>query len=305
MSPAPRREKKIIFFSSLALLAACAGNAAAPGAAAAPSGKTFAFGFMSPTGATAAAASAARLTEDLTKALGQPVTAMVFPTPRELAEALAQGRVDAAWMSPGSYVVAARAGEVEPILKLSRGGFGRYRSVFFTKAGANIASLEQAKGHSLALVHGASMSGHLFPLAHLKRKGIDAATYFSQILEGKDHEEVCRLVVDGKADIGVTLSDYRAPDELTPDGCVQGGMDPDAFSVFEAVGPIPNDVVAVRSSMSGSLKDKLRDSLMEMRRSEAGRGELHTIFHADGFVPANDTDFAAVRELEQFMGDVQ
>lgn len=280
----------------------CASQQAKPAAAPAEK-KTLSFGFTRPTGEKSAASSAGRLTADLTEALGQRVITLVFATPRELAEALASGRVDAAWMSPGSYVQAARFADVEPILKLSRGGFGRYRSVFFTKAGAPITSLQEAQGHTLALVRGESMSGHLYPMAFLKRRGIDPARYFKALIEGRDHEEVCRLVLEGKADVGVTLSDYRAPDELTPDGCVEGGMDADAFAVFDAVGPIPNDVVAVRASLDPALRDRLREALMEMRRSEAGKAELRAIFHADGFVPANDTDFTTVRELEEYMGE--
>lgn len=284
--------------AALALAAACAGSPAAPTGAA---GGPLSFGFMHATGAKMAAASADRLTKDLTQALGSPVTAKMFNSPGELADALAHGQVDAAWMSPGAYVAAARQAEVEPILKLSRNGFGRYRSIFFTKAGAGFDSLQAAKGKTLALVAGESMSGHLFPLAFLKRKGIDPQQHFGKLVEGKDHEDVCRLVLDGKADLGVTLGDYRAPDELTPDGCIMAGMDGDSFAVIDAVGPIPNDVVAVRASLSGAQVDRLRDALVEMRRSENGRAELKAIFAADGFVPANDTDFAAVRDLEQFM----
>src|SRR5262249_9950432 len=155
-------------------------------------------------------------------------------------------------------------------------------------------SLQAAKGKSLALVAGASMSGHLFPLAFLKRKGIDPARHFSKVVEGKDHEAVCQMVLSGQVDVGVTLGDYRAPDELSPDGCAMAGMDLDAFAVIDAVGPIPNDVVAVRPGLPGGQKDRLRDALSDMHRTEAGRGEMQAIFHADGFVPANDTDFAAV-----------
>jgi phosphonate transport system substrate-binding protein len=287
-------------FVVLLSVAACAGAPVAGGGGA---GGPLSFGFMHATGEKTAEESAERLTRDLTQALGSPVTAKVFGSPRELAEALAAGKIDAAWMSPGSYVVAAKIAEVEPILKLSRNGFGRYRSIFFTKAGAGFDSLQAAKGKSLALVAGASMSGHLFPLAFLKRKGIDPAQHFSRIIEGKDHEDVCRLVLSGQADVGVTLGDYRAPDELTPDGCIMAGMDESAFAVIDAVGPIPNDVVAVRPGLPGGQKDKLRDTLAEMHRTEAGRTEMKTIFHADGFVPANDTDFAAVRELQQFMDE--
>jgi ABC-type phosphate/phosphonate transport system substrate-binding protein len=69
------------------------------------------------------------------------------------------------------------------------------------------------------------------------------------------------------------------------------------------VGPIPNDVIAVRASLSAGVRDRLKDALMEMHRTENGMAEMRAIFHADGFVPANDTDFAAVRELEQFMAE--
>lgn len=282
--------------------AACAGRQPSPGAPPAAE-ERLTFGFMRPTGEKAAIVSSGRLSADLTEALHSPVVARVFATPRELGTALAAGKLDAAWMSPGAYVQAAKLAEVEPILKLSRGGFGRYRSVFFTKADKGPSSLQDAQGKTLALVKGESMSGHLFPLAYLKRKGIDPLRYFAHVIEGKDHEEVCRLVFDGKADVGVTLSDYRAPDELTPDSCVQAGMAEEAFAVIDAVGPIPNDVIAVRASLSAGMRDRLKDALMEMHRTENGMAEMRTIFHADGFVPANDTDFAAVRELEQFMAE--
>jgi phosphonate transport system substrate-binding protein len=287
-------------FVVIVAMAACAGAPVATGGA---GGGALSFGFMHATGDKSAAEGAERLSKDLTQALGSPVSAKVFGSPRELAEALATGKIDAAWMSPGAYVLAAKQGEVEPILKLSRMGFGRYRSIFFSKAGAPFDSLQAAKGKTLALVAGASMSGHLFPLAFLKRKGIDPATHFGKVIEGKDHEEVCRMVLSGQADLGVTLGDYRAPDELTPDGCAMAGMDAEQFAVLDAVGPIPNDVVAVRASLNGSLKEKLRDALSDLHRTEAGREELKIIFKADGFVPANDTDFAAVRDLQQFMDE--
>ncbi|HUJ25513.1 MAG TPA: phosphate/phosphite/phosphonate ABC transporter substrate-binding protein [Myxococcales bacterium] len=282
----------------LALAAACAGAPAAPTGNA---GGPLSFGFTHPTGSRMAQESADRLSKDLTQALGSPLTVQVFPTHAALAAALARGQIDAAWMSPGAYVVAARQADIDPILKLSRNGFGRYRSIFFTRAGAGFDSLQAAKGKTFAIVAGDSMSGHLYPLAFLRRKGIEASQHFGKVIEGKDHEDVCRLVLDGKADVGVTLGDYRAPDELTADGCVMAGMDDSAFSVIDAVGPIPNDVIAVRASMAGAQKDRLRDALIDMRRTESGRAELKAIFAADGFVPANDTDFAAVRDLEQFM----
>ncbi len=62
-------------------------------------------------------------------------------------------------------------------------------------------------------------------------------------------------------------------------------------------------LIAVRPGLSAGLRDRLKDALMEMRRTEAGRAQMNQIFYADGFVPAADTDFAVVRELEQYLGD--
>jgi phosphonate transport system substrate-binding protein len=163
--------------------------------------------------------------------------------------------------------------------------------------------LTDLRGHSLALVRPGSMSGHLFPMAYLRKQKIDAKSFFKSLIEAKDHAEVCRLVLEGRVDAGVTLSDYRAPDELVVDGCAMAGMDPDAFTVVSAVGPIPNDIIAVRPNLEADLRQRLSDALTEMRRTESGRKQMDDIFHADGFVPAQDTDFVAVRELEQYLGD--
>jgi phosphonate transport system substrate-binding protein len=289
--------------TAVALLAvSCAAMRSAPKAAE-EKHSALSFGILHQTGEKAAANTAALLNAYLVKSLDLSVTVPVFETPAQLAEALAGAKIDAAWMNPGSYVHATKWGEVEPILKLSRGGFGRYRSVFFARTSSGLKSLKDLKGKTFAWLRPGSMSGRLFPSAQLKKKGIDPASYFSRLVEAKDHAEVCQLVFEGKVDAGVTLGDYRAPDELVPDSCVQNGMDADAFAVLDSVGPIPNDVIAVRGNMSPGLRDRLKDALMEMRRSEAGRAQMHEIFKADGFVPAADTDFAVVRELEQYLGD--
>ena len=105
------------------------------------------------------------------------------------------------------------------------------------------------------------------------------------------------MVLDGKADVGVTLSDLHPQGEGIADGCREAKMDPKSFTLIEHVGAIPNDLIAVRPGLDKAMVERLRSAFANMDQSESGRAELKNIFHADGFAPASDADFATLRAL--------
>src|SRR2546430_936536 len=80
-----------------------------------------------------------------------------------------------------------------------------------------------------------------------------------------------KLVLEGKVDAAVTLSDYRGDEAAQPDSCTQAGMQASEFEIIEAVGPIPNDVIAVRPKLPAAVRDQLREVLQAMKRTETGR----------------------------------
>jgi phosphonate transport system substrate-binding protein len=260
------------------------------------------FGIARPIGEEAARASAKELTDYFNQKFGPGSSVQIFPDVGQLGDALAKGTVDAAWLTPGAYIHARDVStSIHPLMKLMRGGASSYRSVFFARAdgGGSLASFRDKR---LALVAQGSMSGRLYPLAHLKKLGIDPRVYFGQVISGKDHKEVCELVATGRAELGATLSDDHGTIVAEPDGCREAGLDPHLFSVVAATGPVPNDVIAARGGLDPDSLEHVRQLFSDMPTDDAGKAAMKLIFRADGFAPASDHDFDTVREMEKLIG---
>ena len=260
--------------------------------------KPLTFGLTRPVGAEAASFSATQLSIYFTQSIGPGSTARVFDDAAQLADALVSGQIDAAWLTPGAYVRASSKAGIKPLLKLSRGGFASYKSVFFAKADSGFTNIASVKGKTLALVGPGSVSGRLYPLAYLKKQGIDAEKYFGKIVSGWDHKEVCMIVSQHRADIGATLSDDRGSAQAVVDGCREAGFNPSEFKIIEGTGSIPNDVIAIRADLPQGTIDRVSEAFSQMATSDTGRVQLKQVFHADAFAAATDADFGTVREME-------
>jgi ABC-type phosphate/phosphonate transport system substrate-binding protein len=138
-------------------------------------------------GMQAVAFAAQGLRQSLTQAFGGPVATVLYPDSGALADALAAGKVDAAWLPPLAYVRAAEQGKVRVVLGLTRAGTANYRSAIFVKAGSPLAKLDDLKGKSIIWVAAPSASGRLFPRAHLLAQGKDPDKFFGAQSEGRDH----------------------------------------------------------------------------------------------------------------------
>lgn len=259
-------------------------------------------GMTRPIGEEAATFSAEQLNAYLSAQLGGPVVTRLYADAADLGDALSIGQVDAAWLTPIAYVRAKERAAVEPVARLSRGGFASYRSVVFTRADSKVSSLEDLKGRRMAWVGPGSASGRAFPRAHLKRIGKIPDTFFGSQMDAADHKAVCQVVAEGLADAGATLSDERpAGETAVVDGCREAGYDPAKFKIVERTGVIPGDVIATRAALPAVVHAKVKDALLGMSKSEQGTAQLKAIFHADGFASVSDDDFAPVREVEMYL----
>jgi phosphonate transport system substrate-binding protein len=258
-------------------------------------------GMSRPVGRTVADASQAALDAYLSQKLEGPVVTRVFDDAAALAAALVAGEVEAAWMTPLAYVRATERARIQPVVKLSRGGFTAYRSVIFARQG-KFKATQELKGKKMAWVARGSTSGRLFPELHLRKAGLDPDTFFAQQVEGADHREVCLLVLEDQADAGATLSDELPPGQSpVADGCREAGLDPAKFVVLERTDPIPNDVIAVRRDLPALVVTHFRDALLALGATPTGLAEIKDIFQADGFADVTDADFVAVREVEALL----
>lgn len=246
------------------------------------------FALSSPLGPEQARKDALDLSALLTGALHQPVEAQVAPHD-ELPLLLAQGKVDLAWLSASQYV---RAAPAVPVAKALRGGLPFYRSAIFARKGA-VKRLTDLKGKRLAFVSAQSGAGYLRALQVLTSAGFTEADLRGRKFLG-DHAAVCKAVLDGEADAGATFANDGRGGALA--GCQETvGARAGELHVLATSDPIPNDVIAARPGAATALVADVRSALFSLSRTPEGREKLRAIFHADGFVAADDGDYAPLR----------
>ncbi|MFN2548386.1 MAG: phosphate/phosphite/phosphonate ABC transporter substrate-binding protein [Myxococcales bacterium] len=246
------------------------------------------FALSSPLGAQQAKQDAAQLSALLSDVLHQPVEASVVPHD-DLPQMLAQGKIDFAWLSASQYV---RAVPSVPVAKLLRGGLPFYRSAIFVRKGT-VKRLTDLKGKRLAFVSEQSGAGYLLALRVLLGAGFAEPDLRYRTFLG-DHAAVCKAVLEGEADAGATFANDGRGGALA--GCVETlGARAKGLKVLATSDPIPNDVIAARPGAPTELVTSLRTALLSLASSPPGREQLNAVFHADGFVPADDADYAVLR----------
>ena len=250
----------------------------------------------SPLGADQARKDANELSALLSEAMKRKVVAEVA-SPKVLPMLLAQGVVDIGWLSAAQYVEASAAshGGVLPAAKLVRGGMPFYRSAIFVKAKGGVKKIGDLKGKRLAFVSEQSSAGFV-----LARQLLVAAGFKEADLKGEkffgDHAAVCKAVLEDQADAGATFANDGRGGVLA--GCEEtvGAQKAKELKVLATSDPIPNDVVALRPESPPELVAAVRAALMGLSNTPEGKKKLDTLFHADAFVPAEDADYALLRD---------
>lgn len=220
-------------------------------------------------------------------------------------EAMRADRVDAMAVGPFAFVLAEQEADAEPIAVLLVEGVLEgldslpgeaetlrpfYYSVFITKKGSGIDSLDDLAGQDVAFVDPASTSGRNAPVVRLINdiEGLetpaDVDTWLNPIFAGSHPSAVTALVEDqvivaatfegnlinmrneGLAEVcgfeddrvGVTLTQEEI-DAIYAD-CPEGNI-----VVIAQSAPIPNTPMAVRAELPESFKTALQDALLAIK----------------------------------------
>jgi phosphonate transport system substrate-binding protein len=227
----------------------------------------------------------------LSASTGLSVDTVVATSFTAAIEAMCAGRADIGALNPFAYVLAQNKCGVEVALITVRFGLPYYRAQISAAASAGVTKIADLKGKRFAFVDPASTSGYLFPAALLKKLGYDPDRFFSQTVFAGSHPNVILAIYRGQVDGGATFEDARS-------NVVR--QFPDVNEKVKAIAftdPIPNDTFSLNPKLPADLKAKIKDRLLRIAGTQAGKEALKSLYDIDGLTATVELTNEQVAQL--------
>lgn len=264
--------------------------------------KVLRVGFVPAENVQEVAQNAQPIVEILHKGLALEVESFVATDYTGVVEALRANKLDIAFLTPASYVLAKNEANVKVILKSHRRGSAYYYAAIITQTDSGIKTLTDLRNRTFAFTDPLSTSGHVFPRKMFKESGIDPIRDFKQVIYSGGHDATVLAVLNRKVDAGATFANL-------PDGKDAAWMrylkNPEEQKQIRAIAysePIPADNLVINASLDPLLAKKIERIFLELSQSAGGKKMLRDLYQIDGFVPATDQDYDSVREAFKIAG---
>ncbi len=215
---------------------------------------------------------------------------VIFSGYSTVLKAIRDGTVDGAFLGSFATALAIEKLGVEPLARpVWLDGSASYRGLILVRKEAGIHSVKQMKGRRLVFVDSMTFGGYIFPLAYLRRHGVeDPETYFQSSYFAGSHDAAIQSLLDGKAEVGCSKNTifFRQAKEK-----------PEIMKSLEVLAEspeVPSNALAVRKDLPDSLRSAIRATLMEMENRAAGRKVLSE-FGALRFMATTKGDYSLVK----------
>jgi phosphonate transport system substrate-binding protein len=232
----------------------------------------------------------------LHKRLGMEVQPFVATDYTGVVEALRVNKLDIAFLTPASYVLAKNEANVRVALKSERKGNPYYYAAIITRADSGINKLEDLRGKTFAFGDPMSTSANVFPRKMFHDRGIDPVRDFKQILYSGGHDATVLAVLNGKVDAGATYANSPDSEDTAWMRYLKNPEDVKKIRAIAFSEPIPADNLVINGNLDASIARRVEQIFLEMSRDPAGKNLLRELYQIDGFVPASDKDYDSVRQ---------
>jgi phosphonate transport system substrate-binding protein len=259
-------------------------------------GKLMRVGFVPAENAQQVMQNAQPIVELLRKQLGMEVQPFVATDYTGVIEALRVNKLDIAFLTPASYVLAKNEANIKVILKSERKGIPYYYAAIITRADSGIKTLEDLRGKSFAFGDSLSTTGNVVPRKMFKERGIDPVRDFKQILYSGGHDATVLAVLNGKVDAGATYANSPDSEDTAWMRYLKNPEDVKKIRAIAFSEPIPADNLVISASLDEAIAKKIEETFMELSRDPEGKKMLRDLYQIDGFVPASDKDYDSVRQ---------
>jgi len=240
-------------------------------------------------------ASAKPLTEALEQATGLEFEVQIPTSYAAVIEALGADKADIAWLPTFAYVLANEKHGVEVALQNVRDGDREYWGMFVARADKHIVRLEDIASKTIAYTDPSSTSGHVYPAAILRERGIEP----SQQMYAGSHPAAVLAAYTGKVDVACAY--YSKP---LADGKLRDArkdilsIHSDAGEVLKVVAltdAIPNDTVSFRKGFPRDERDKIVKALGAYVKTDAGLKVCKELYAVTDFAEVDDSAYDSVR----------
>jgi phosphonate transport system substrate-binding protein len=257
--------------------------------------RTLRVGFVPSEDAQQVMQNAQPIVEILRKQLAMEIQPFVATDYTGVVEALRANKLDIAFLTPASYVLAKNEANVRVVLKSERKGIPYYYAAIITRADSGISKLEDLRGRTFAFGDSLSTTGNVFPRKMFKDHGIDPVRDFKQILFSGGHDATVLAVLNGKVDAGATYANSPDSKDTAWMRYLKNTEDVKKIHAIAFSEPIPADNLVLSPSIDDALAKKIEAAFIEISRDLAGKKMLRELYQIDGFVPATDQDYDSVR----------
>jgi phosphonate transport system substrate-binding protein len=242
------------------------------------------------------------IVEILERQLGLEIQPFVATDYTGVIEALRVNKLDIAFLTPASYVLAKTEANVRVVLKSARKGSPYYYAAIITRADSGIRTLEDLRGKSFAFGDPLSTSANVFPRKMLHERGIDPVRDFKQILYSGGHDATVLAVLNRKVDAGATYANSPDSQDTAWMRYLKSPADQKKIRAIAFSEPIPADNLVVNGNLDDRLVKKIETIFLELSRDPKGQAMLRDLYQIDGFVPATDKDYDSVRQAFAIAG---
>ena len=189
-----------------------------------------------------------------------------------------------AYLTPVAYIEAQKKYGVVPLVAPTTKGKPTFSLVIGAKAGSTIRTPADLRGKRFAF----GDEKALLQKAAVASMGL-STTDFSQFAYLKHYDNIAKAVLAGDFDGGI-LKDSIA-DDFKDKGLI----------VISSTPPLPSYLFAVHPSMPVSVRDKLRDAFLSLKKDNPVGAVTLEAFDSsyDGFVIIQDNTYDSVRKLIQ------
>jgi phosphonate transport system substrate-binding protein len=293
----------ILAFVLLFTAAACGqnGDGSQGGEAADNTDKPFLVGVIPSQNKGNMEAAMEKLAVKLEEGLGRPVDLEIFSDYNGVVEAMKYDKIDMAYYGPLTYVIVNHEAGAQAVVTQLIDGEPFYYSYIIVPADSPLNSFEDLVENSsttkFAFGDINSTSGSLVPSLALKEQGVftDQNNHkFAEVTFTGSHDITALSIENKKSDAGAI--DSAIYDQLVADGKIDGSK----IKVIWKSEELFQYPWAVTKNTDAETIQKLQDTFLAIDDPE-----ILSVFGADGFIKASDSDYESVRKAAKEAGRIK